>query len=71
MALDRNGELSAQELRRVPGVPSRTRLKQGACAVIECVQRIPCDPYQQACPSGAITVEDHITSVPFLDPNMR
>jgi ferredoxin len=69
MALDNNGELSAQELRKVPGVPSQTRLKQGACAVIECVQHIPCDPCQQACPSGAITVEDHITSLPFLDPN--
>jgi Fe-S-cluster-containing hydrogenase component 2 len=68
MVLKKDGDLSAEELRKVPGVPSQRRLKQRPCAVIECVQHIPCDPCQEACPSGAITIEGHITNLPVLDP---
>ncbi len=69
MALEKDGELSVEELKKVPGIPSYKRLKQGACAVIECAQLIPCNPCHQACPSGAITIEGPITNLPFLDPN--
>ncbi len=69
MPLEKDGELSAEELKKVPGIPSNRRLRQGPCAVIECAQLIPCDPCQQACPSGAITIKGPITSVPVLDAN--
>lgn len=36
-------------------------------AVIECPQRIPCNPCESACPSGAITVGEDITALPQLD----
>jgi sarcosine oxidase subunit alpha len=36
-------------------------------AVIECPQRIPCNPCESACPSGAITVGEDITALPRLD----
>jgi len=34
--------------------------------VIECTQNIPCDPCQDACPSGCITVGDAITNIPLI-----
>lgn len=37
-------------------------------AVIECFQEIPCNPCEQVCPQGAITVGD-ITRRPSLDPD--
>jgi sarcosine oxidase subunit alpha len=36
-------------------------------AVIECPQRIPCNPCESACPSGAISVGEDITALPRLD----
>ena len=44
MPLEKDGELSAEELRKVPGIPSHRRLRQGPCAVIECAQLIPLRP---------------------------
>lgn len=42
-------------------------MKKGRVAVIECVQEIPCNPCEGACPFGAITVGDRITNLPHLD----
>jgi Fe-S-cluster-containing hydrogenase component 2 len=36
-------------------------------ACIECAQEIPCNPCVDSCPSGAITITDSITNLPFLD----
>lgn len=55
---------SAEELSSVPG---EERIKKGRVAVIECVQGIPCNPCEGACPFGAITVGDPITNLPVLD----
>jgi len=67
MALEKDGKISLQELERAPGVPSYERLKQGACAILECTQRIPCNPCEKACPSGAIKIGHPITNLPILD----
>jgi Fe-S-cluster-containing hydrogenase component 2 len=61
------GVASRDELLNSPGYPSEARLAKGAVAVIECMQEIPCDPCESACPSGAITVGEPITNVPVLD----
>ncbi len=50
-----------------PGIPSAERRKLGPVACIECLQQIPCNPCEEACPKGAITVGDEITSLPTLD----
>ncbi len=58
---------SAEELAKAPGVPARSEMNKGPVAVIECVQEIPCNPCEAACPSGAITVGSDITKLPVLD----
>jgi Fe-S-cluster-containing hydrogenase component 2 len=66
MTLEKNGVLSPDELAKLPGVPSAERLEQGAVAVIECAQEIPCNPCEEACPAGAIQVGEPITNLPVL-----
>lgn len=56
-----------EELRKVPGFPSEERMRKGPVAVIECVQEIPCNPCQAACPKKAITIGENITHLPVLD----
>ncbi len=61
------GVLSPQDLSQAEGVPSIARLKRTAVAVLECIERIPCNPCQTACPKGAITVGDSIVNLPQLN----
>jgi len=61
------GVPSREELEKSPGYPGMERLMKGPVAVIECIQEIPCNPCEAACPSGAITVAPSINSLPKLD----
>lgn len=47
--------------------PPSERMKKGRVAVIECYRRIPCNPCETACPSGAITVGGDINNIPEID----
>lgn len=58
---------SFQELRNSTGFPSEKGFKKGAIAVIECIQKIPCNPCVDACPYGAITIKESINSLPIFD----
>ena len=55
------------ELETTPGYCSLDRLKKGPVAVIECVQEIPCNPCEPACPQGAIKIGSPVTNLPALD----
>jgi Fe-S-cluster-containing hydrogenase component 2 len=59
------GYLSEEEYSR--RLPPAGRMASGPVAVIECIQDIPCNPCEQACPFEAITVGHSITSLPVLD----
>lgn len=57
---------SREELENSSGYPSAKRVKKGPVVVIECVEEIPCNPCEAACPYGAIKVGEPITNVPTL-----
>jgi len=66
MSLLQCGYVSKEELVKCPGFPSEERMAKGAVAVIECVQEIPCNPCEYACPQKAVVVGDNITNLPVL-----
>ena len=47
--------------------PCKERFGRGGCAILECFQKIPCDPCVDACPRGAISIEGNINNIPVLD----
>ncbi len=47
-------------------IPSEARLSQGPIALFECLQQIPCNPCADACPRGAITINE-INDCPSLN----
>ncbi len=47
--------------------PSCLRMKRGRVAVAECYKRIPCNPCETACPTGAIAVGEDINAIPVVD----
>jgi len=57
-----------KELEASPGYPGPEALAKGAIVVIECIQDIPCNPCESACPEGAIVVGNPITNLPVFYP---
>ncbi|MCR5144664.1 MAG: FAD-dependent oxidoreductase [Lachnospiraceae bacterium] len=58
----RNGFVADDEIERFPGVVH----KVGVHPVIECTQNIPCNPCQDACSKGCISIGNNITCLPFV-----
>ncbi len=50
----------------IPAFPSSKRLAKGPVAIFECLQQIPCNPCADACPQGAIVIQN-ITDCPTLN----
>ncbi len=63
--LAENGVASKEDLREV--TPSASRLARGPVAVIECFQRIPCDPCYHSCKQQAIEPFADINDRPRID----
>ena len=51
----------------IAAFPCATLKKAGIHPVIECTQNIPCNPCQDACRFGCITVGDDIVKLPVID----
>ena len=66
MALLNDGVLIGDELAAQPGVPSEQRLMEGPVVIIECAQEIPCNPCEDACRKGAISIGNPTTKLPVL-----
>ncbi|MGN0203741.1 MAG: FAD-dependent oxidoreductase [Coprococcus sp.] len=62
MNLLRHGFVSDDEIERYPGVTHR----MGIHPVMECTQNIPCNPCQDACPKGCISIGKQMTSLPVV-----
>lgn len=60
------GFLADEEVRSYPGAAAAGG--EGIHAVIECTQNIPCNPCQDACPKGCISIGENITSLPVVVP---
>ena len=56
------GYVADDEIGRYPGVMH----KVGVHPVLECTQNIPCNPCQDACPKGCISIGENITSLPVV-----
>ena len=56
-----HGFVADEEIERFPGVTHRA----GIHPVIECTQNIPCNPCQDACRKGCISIGCNITSLPI------
>ncbi len=65
-----HGIPSPEELAHCPGIPTEERMRRGPVAVIECVQEIPCNPCEAACPFHAIEIGAQITNLPRLKENI-
>lgn len=60
-SLLQKGFVADSEIEQYPGVIH----KQGIHPVIECTQNIPCNPCQDACTKGCITIGKNITNLPI------
>lgn len=62
MNLLEKGFVADDEIERYPGVTHPV----GIHPVMECTQNIPCNPCQDACAKGCISIGDNITSLPVV-----
>ena len=61
-----NGYPTLAEIKEANGWPTGERFQKGPVAIIECVEEIPCNPCEEACPFSAIIVGLPITEIPTL-----
>jgi len=63
--LKQTGVATQEDIQSV--TPSLERLNKGPVAIIECFQRIPCNPCTKACSFGAIKPMEDINDLPTID----
>ena len=64
--LKKTGIVSVEELQSRTGYPSEEQFRKGPTVVIECMEEIPCNPCEMACPKHAIHVGTPITNLPVV-----
>ena len=65
MTLDRTGIPTPEELAAVK--PPKERLAKGPVAIVECFQKIPCDPCYSACKRGGFLTFEDINDLPRMN----
>ncbi|HAJ32671.1 MAG TPA: 4Fe-4S ferredoxin [Candidatus Atribacteria bacterium] len=63
--LERNGIPTDDDLEKI--IPDKKRLAKGPVVIIECFQKIPCDPCAISCKLGAIKPFKDINDLPVVD----
>jgi len=63
--LERTGIPTDDDLEKV--IPDKKRLAKGPVVIIECFQKIPCDPCAASCKFGAIKSFKDINDLPQVD----
>ena len=63
--LERTGIPTDDDLEKV--IPDKERLAKGPVVIIECFQKIPCDPCAISCKLGAIKPFKDINDLPIVD----
>jgi len=63
--LERTGIPTDDDLEKV--IPDKKRLARGPVVIIECFQKIPCDPCAISCKLGAIKPFKDINDLPIVD----
>jgi len=63
--LERTGIPTDGDLEKV--IPDKKRLAKGPVVIIECFQKIPCDPCAISCKLGAIKPFKDINNLPIVD----
>jgi len=63
--LEKNGIPNEENLERI--YPDKKRLARGPVVIIECFQKIPCDPCAASCKFGAIKPFKDINDLPKID----
>lgn len=66
-SIEKRGYPLIEEILETNGYPTEERFMKGAVAVVECIQPIPCNPCEDACRFGAITIGEPIIQQPKLD----
>ena len=61
-----DGVLSFEEVTAAPGWPGEDWIERKKVAVLECVEDIPCNPCEAACPAHAIAIGSPITNLPVI-----
>ncbi len=62
----KTGVISLKDLEKCGLLPPEERLKKGPVAILECIERIPCDICVDGCPVGAISMKS-IIDLPQVD----
>ncbi len=63
--IEKTGVATEKELQKT--LPPAERLHQGPAVIVECFQKIPCNPCSKACSKGAILASEDINECPVVD----
>lgn len=62
-----SGVLTVERIETVKPPKDLWEIKRNGLVIIECPQRIPCNPCYESCPTGAILPFEDINDIPLVD----